>query len=346
PFGDSGDETAGVIVIAANVTHREIQRKRADQLAAIMVELNHGTNMVDILRTVVRSGVQALKANDGGIYLFSTDNGNYQEVYELWLEENANRYVSIKEMPNIKMAVDTLKPYYFTAGEAEGRETAWFHESGIAGCLVTPLVLQQNCIGLLFLFYIWQELTISEEDKEFAALLADKYALVIDRAHTQLERSRLLISERRARSRAERQAAEMSALLQSLKEGVLVLDATGNIVLRNRMERLITRVDDEQALSIIAYGRFRLLTPDGKPVPPQHLPGNRLLRGETVNDIEYIMEHGDGTRLHVISNGSVVRGEDGQVVLGILVTRDITRVRELEEVREDLIRAVSHDLRN
>lgn len=346
PFGDPGSETAGTIIIAANVTGREIHLKRVQQLNAIIQELNQGTNMADILRIATRLGVRTLKANDGGIYLFSVENGDYQVVYELWLEENVNRCVSIKEMPNLMKAVDTLKPHYFTSVEAEGREIDWFQDNGINGCLVIPLTLQQNCIGLLFQFYVSPELTISEAEKEFAALLADKCALVIDRAHTQLEKSRLLISERRARSRAERQAAEMSALLQSLKEGVLVLDATGNIVLRNRVERQISRVEDEQALSIIAYGRFRLLTPDGEPVPPQQLPGNRLLRGETINDTEYLMEHDDGTRLHVICNGSVVRGEDGQVVLGILVTRDITRVRELEEIREDLIRAVSHDLRN
>ncbi|HEY8463957.1 MAG TPA: ATP-binding protein [Bacillota bacterium] len=317
-----------------------------ETLVAMAKKLYEETNLVDILKTSIRYVVQTLRADEAGIILFNKTDGELQVIYDLWLEDSTNRIVNIKEMPNIKKAVTEGKPYFFTAEEATGKEKDWFQQPGISGCLAVPLVLEDNCIGLLLLYYNSQNRKPSETDLNRTAWFSEKCASVIERAYTQLEKTRLLISERRARSRAERQAAELSALLQSLKDGVLVLDASGKIVLRNRMERLITRIEDEQGLSYIDYSRFRLLTLDGKPVQPPQLPGNRLLRGETLNDTEYLIEHSDGTRLNVISNGSVVRGEDGQVVLAILVTRDVTRLRILEEIREDFIRTVSHDLRN
>jgi PAS domain S-box-containing protein len=318
----------------------------APQIATLTTQLNAATNMFEILKTTLHGAVQALKAVDGGVCLFD-GREDYQEAYEVWRDEGALRQLNLNEMPNAKLALQTKKSVYFTQAEAAGQEKAWFDENGIMGCLATPLFTEeQHCIGMMHLHFAQSEAAPVVVDQELAAVIASKCAVVINQAQIHLERSRLLIRERRARVRAERQAAELSALLQSLREGVLVIDATGKILLRNKMERTITRVPDEAAFSILDYGAYRLLTPDGSPLAVPSLPGNRLLRGETLNDTELIMEHSDGSRLNIICSGSVIRGEDGQIVLGILVTRDISEIRQLEDSREAFIRTVSHDLRN
>jgi PAS domain S-box-containing protein len=346
PLKNDEGSVEGILVIVTDITARVSGKKRAETLTAVMMELNAATNMYEILRASIRCSAQALNANDGSIFLFSGEGGHCEGVFELWSDDGSTRNININEMPNTKLALDTKKPVYFTPTQAAGQETVWFRQSGMWGCLAIPLLVNDETIGLLSLHYYWQEYGIVEEEMEFAASIGNKCAVVIDRVQTQLERSRLLVSERRARTQAERQAAEMSALLQSLKEGVLVIDAAGRIVLRNQMERILSNVGDEEAVSIDNYGDFELLWPDGTPVPRNLLPGNRLLRGETLNDTEFILERSDGSRLQIISNGGIVRGEDGEVALAIIISRDVTQMRLLEEVREDFIRAVSHDLRN
>src|SRR3990170_738522 len=37
--------------------------------------------------------------------------------------------------------------------------------------------------------------------------------------------------------------------------------------------------------------------------------------------------------------------DDGKVILAIVIYRDVTEIRELEQAREDLVHSVSHDLR-
>jgi PAS domain S-box-containing protein len=334
---------------ARETQHIEVIRRltgETPQLDGWLTQLYDAANMDEILKTAIEGARQTLRANGGAIYLFN-DQGSNQEVYQLWNEGATIKRFDLSELLHTKLVVETKKAVYFTAAETTGKEKAWFDGTGIKGCLAAPLLEKEGrCIGVLFLHFTEVATPLSAADLEFAQAVAARYTAVIGRAKNQLERSRLLISERRARVRAERRAAKLSALLQSLQEGVAVIDASGNILLRNKMERQITRVPDQAAESILDYGNYRLLWPDNTPVSIGQLPGNRLLRGEAIDATELVLEHSDGSRFNVIYSGNVIRGEDGQIVLGIIITRDITEMRQLEESREAFIRTVSHDLRN
>jgi PAS domain S-box-containing protein len=318
------------------------------QLDPDLCKLYDAANMYGILQAALEAAGEALQADGGAIWLFIfNDRGETEEVYQLWHDEAQTFNLDLSEQPHARLALETKKAVCFTAEEATAGETVWFDATGFKSCLAVPLLEgADRCIGIIFLHFQAATVPFGEVDCEYYRAAMAKYAVVIGRARTQLERSRLLISERRARVRAESKAARWSALLQSLQEGVSVIDASGNIVLRNKMEQQITRVPDRAAVSILDYGSYRWLWPDNTPVSVPQLPGNRLLRGENIFDTEFILEYDDGTRLNVICNGRVIRGEDGQIMLGILVTRDITAMRQMEESRETFIRTVSHDLRN
>jgi PAS domain-containing protein len=55
-----------------------------------------------------------------------------------------------------------------------------------------------------------------------------------------VERSRLLARERALRADAERQMAQLSALVRSMTDGVTIIDAAGQIIVRNQGSRNIT----------------------------------------------------------------------------------------------------------
>ncbi|TAK36601.1 MAG: PAS domain-containing protein [Chloroflexota bacterium] len=149
-------------------------------------------------------------------------------------------------------------------------------------------------------------------------------------------------------ARAKRHTAQMSALLKSLKSAVVVVDASGQIVLRNEAVRTLSGVPDELASSIQSihsYDHARLFWLDGRTIPFEQWPATRLLRGEEFVEEEYILERQDGSRCRVVSSGSVVLDEQGKMTLGIVVSRDVTELRQLEQVREECISLISHDLR-
>jgi PAS domain S-box-containing protein len=317
-----------------------------DHLNEGLAELYNAPNMYELLKAALKSISRDLKADGGALGLFNRQGGQ-NEVYQVWHDEVITRQLNLSEQPHARLVWETQNPVYFTAEEAYDTEKDWFAANDVKSCLAVPLIAEEvNCIGILLLYFAASGRFGGTVDFDFVKTVAAKYTAVIGRAKNQLEQSRLLINERRARVRAECKAAKLSALLQSIREGINVIDASGNILLRNQMERRISRVPDEAAVTILNYGDYRLLWPDNTPVPVGQMPGNRLLRGEAIGDTEFVLEHSDGSCFNVICSGNVIRDEEGQLALGIIITRDITEMRQLEESREAFIRTVSHDLRN
>ena len=170
--------------------------------------------------------------------------------------------------------------------------------------------------------------------------------------HDDTERERLLAQLREANERllvtsldAQRWAAQLTGLIGSMREAATVVDREGNFVLRNDAAVRLSGVARESVTSWDEYTQARVINPDGTPLPREFWPNARLLRGEPVVDLEYLLERADGSRRRCLANGTVIRDADGEVALGIVVTRDVTEVRRLEETREDFVRAITHDLR-
>lgn len=147
--------------------------------------------------------------------------------------------------------------------------------------------------------------------------------------------------------RARHQTAELKALLESLSEGVVVVDAAGRVLLANPAakdliglsDKLVQTPEDLHALGI------RVLRPDGTPLPPSEWVPNRVLERVAGRQC-LIIVRADGSRRQVVVGGSAIRGREGGTALAIFVLRDVTEVRELERLREEYLSLISHDLRN
>lgn len=159
------------------------------------------------------------------------------------------------------------------------------------------------------------------------------------------ERARLLKREQALRGEAERQMAQMSALMRSMADAVTVVDAAGRIILRNQASRELTALPEGGMLYTDLYGHIRLLTLDGNVVPLEDYPAARLLRGESLTSEQYVLERKDGSRRYIVTSGSRVLDENGRVALVMVVSRDITELRRLEQMREEYLLSISHDLR-
>lgn len=142
--------------------------------------------------------------------------------------------------------------------------------------------------------------------------------------------------EHRADRELSRHKVVLESVLECVAEAVVVFDAEGDLMLANpAFDRLIgrsppagTAADD----SLARYGRF---TVDGtRRLDPREGPEFRALRGEKVDQLEFLVRR-PGLRDTVVScNAELLRDPTGSV-LGVVVTgRDITD-RKLAE--QDLL---------
>jgi signal transduction histidine kinase len=145
---------------------------------------------------------------------------------------------------------------------------------------------------------------------------------------------------------AQQQADQLAALLLSLDEGVMIVDPTGRITLRNRAQCELTLLDNEKTQDIEDLDAYSYERPNGDPVDQAERPIRRVMRGERFVDEELVIVRPDNSRRNVLVTGNVVREPTGDLALGIVVSRDVTPIRTLERARVEYLRAVSHDLRN
>ena len=161
-----------------------------------------------------------------------------------------------------------------------------------------------------------------------------------------VERTSALLHAQQAREQAERQAAEIRALLANLTEGVTIRDRHGRVVLRNAMAAQITGVAHEGALDLGVYPEDRFCTGSGDPVPRDQWNHPRLLRGETIVNEEHCIKLSNGELRTVAYNGGVVRDDAGQVVLTVTTFHDVTKLRRMEAAKDQFMQVIAHELRN
>jgi len=168
------------------------------------------------------------------------------------------------------------------------------------------------------------------------------------------ERRTAEATEREQRQLAERRAAELDAILDSLTEPLVVSDPAGNLVRVNpAFRRMIGAPENWQGLDIGERVRqVKLETADGKPVDPEQTPGARALAGETVHGVLQRLPRPDGSVLHLSTSSAPIRTAAG-VMGAVVVFSDMTeRVRAEQELRDadrrknEFLAVLSHELRN
>jgi PAS domain S-box-containing protein len=135
----------------------------------------------------------------------------------------------------------------------------------------------------------------------------------------------------RSRREVEATAAERSAILAQIADGVVLSDADGRISFVNEAGQRMLGIQG-LGTDLPAYSStFRVLTPDGAPFPNEQLPLVRAIRnGETVLGAEWISVHPDGTRVQVQGSAVPVAAEDGRRLGAVLSMRDVTEERRLQ----------------
>ena len=155
------------------------------------------------------------------------------------------------------------------------------------------------------------------------------------------------LREQELAERAQREAAQMGALLGTLAEGVAIFDATGRIMLVNQAGRDILSLPEGQRLESLDESRtLDLRRPEGEPLPFEEWPMSRALRGERFTDEEVSRVRPDGDIRRIVFSGSSLPDGRGHVMLAICVFRDVTHLRSLEKTRDEYISLISHDLRS
>jgi PAS domain S-box-containing protein len=144
----------------------------------------------------------------------------------------------------------------------------------------------------------------------------------------------------------ERHALQLEAVLASMNDALLIVDARGAIVRLNRAARDLLRLDTASLVLGQPLERQRV---EHWPVAAREITAalvpiiDDLRSGTNVAATEIELRAGERCVLSV--SGSVLRSARGPLQGGVIVLRDITEQRDLERLREDIFAMAWHDMR-
>lgn len=187
-------------------------------------------------------------------------------------------------------------------------------------------------------YSLWlQEIRVREEAERRAKL----HQQMISQLTTASRLAQKLADE------AARQNQEIRILLESLSDGVAILDGQGDVVLLNRAGQALLGITSSRAGGGAReqLRQIDLRYPDDRAVPVDDWPMTRALRGECFGDRELVLIRKDRLQRWLSFSGGCLKDGRGNVRLAINVFRDVTFARELERQREEFISVVAHDLK-
>ncbi|WP_271190035.1 diguanylate cyclase domain-containing protein [Dactylosporangium matsuzakiense] len=160
------------------------------------------------------------------------------------------------------------------------------------------------------------------------------------------ERTTLMLQLSAAERSAARHAKMMSTIIDSMVEGLTVVDSQGRLLLRNPAVRHLMGgvVSSSGAIADPAF--YGLFHPDGRPLTPAEMPYRQALEGTDVRNMDLLARNPslpDGRMLSVSS--TALRDEDGDRY-AVTVFHDVTAERRHRDELASFAGVVAHDLQN
>jgi PAS domain S-box-containing protein len=199
---------------------------------------------------------------------------------------------------------------------------------------VVPIISGERVLGVLS----------AQSYRPQAYESADLLMLAAIAARAGIAIQRLRATEQRAQEN-ERRAFELEAVLATMTDAVLIVDARGAIVQLNRAARELLGLDGASLVvgQPLEQQRVEQWPETAREITAALAPSIAALRsGTSIAEGEIELRAG---QLRILSVGvSVLRSAGGEPQGGVILLRDVTAQRDLERLREDIFSMAWHDM--
>jgi PAS domain S-box-containing protein len=151
-----------------------------------------------------------------------------------------------------------------------------------------------------------------------------------------------------AREQAETAAAhqELLAIINAVPAALVIMNRDGSVRLQNNAaEYLLGKAPQTEAERTAYWQRFVSRDRSGRPLPVRDLAPVRALAGAEILGEEMEVQRPDGRRATILVSAAPLRDDQGEITGVAAGFQDITRLRELDRMKDEFVSVVSHELR-
>ncbi|MBI5543141.1 MAG: GAF domain-containing protein, partial [Deltaproteobacteria bacterium] len=310
---------------------REVETKARSgmrALAEVALERRSEPPLRELLRLLVGQACELIRARYGAMGVLNRERSELADFVTVGVsDEQAARIGHLPQGRGLLGEVIRQGRTLRMADLSRHPSSAGFpaHHPQMRSFLGVPLRLGQEVFGNFYLSEKEDGAEFTEDDARLLEAFSAQAALTVAYARDTGEQRRLL-----------------DAVLRQAPHGIVFFGSPDVIAFSNAAARRLLGLPREGPVR----RSYRLLRPDGDPLPFVDYPGMRALGGETVESLEVKVARADGSELPAFVNAAPVRSETGVLLGAVVAYQDLTPFKELERVREEFSAVVAHDLRS
>jgi PAS domain S-box-containing protein len=139
---------------------------------------------------------------------------------------------------------------------------------------------------------------------------------------------------------------ELLAIINTGPAALVIMNRDGSIRLQNNAaEYLLGKAPETEAERTAYWQRFGVRDAAGRSLPVRDLAPVRALAGAEIIGEEMEVRRADGRAAIILASAAPLRDEAGEINGVAAGFQDITRLRELDRMKDEFVSVVSHELR-
>jgi GAF domain-containing protein/nitrogen-specific signal transduction histidine kinase len=336
---------------AVAITNAQLFQERSQRVEELSLlyqaslSLASSLEYTEVLDTISRLARHITNSDTVTLYLYDQENDRFTRASTEGYQVPQTQAPGIRREGVTRSIIETRRPILVTNTLTHPGINPVVVERGVRSIIGVPVMSRGEVLGILYVNHAQPD-AYTENDVRLVSALANQAGATIANV-------RLFSQVSEARDRLE-------AIINSTQEGILVLDNASRVVMANARMAFFSELNREQLV-----GSTVIELTEAHPGALTNLLGmteNELMDWATglqhgpTGSFQRIVQLPAGGGITSQQPGSVLRftalfsspvlDEIGQAIGRLLVFRDISEEKELEQLREDLTGMMVHDLRS
>jgi PAS domain S-box-containing protein len=311
----------------------EYQRQRRGDDHKNLLALSSKLSSVHDIKTVMSSSLDLIRQSFRAdlVWLLEIKNGNLILKTDSGLNLKEGEVIYGKGTSAIEWyAVEKKEPIIVPAISSESRFYLSYHlRPNYKSAVCIPIYVSEKALGTLTLYYTISK-ELRDEDIHFLQIVSSILAVALER------------SEFYEKTLIERELSD--TILQSISDGIMTVDANCRVISMNKAASLMIGIPHEKAAGSQSCDIFN------------YSPENTEFRWSLGNCLENALDRRpssaeaqlttvSGQKISVLISSSPVIRSTGEVIGVVHAMRNITREKEIDRMKTDFVKTVSHQFR-